>query len=711
MALAMVARNAYVATARCLVAPAFRVYGPATHVWNQLQSGRSVHEIAQLLQVQFPDYRVSAQDVSAFLADLQLAGLCPTPQWGSGRQRYRLAVRQLRRHNHSWWSPWTLRIRLLDPSRPLASLGGVARVCFHPLTVATVLLASLFALIHALGSIDIGNIDWTQLRHPSLWLGAMISLAITKSLHEMGHALACRRFSVECHEMGVLWLFFLPCLYCDVSDSWRLSSRWQRMAIALAGIYIELMVALVAYVAWCLAAPGSFQSIMLLTAISASIGTVMINGNPLLRYDGYFVLSDCLGWPNLWQDASQAFRSLLAWCWGLSIRTGFSTMRFVALVAFSFASLLYRALLTVSLAWAALAVVPTRESPLLGSLLMAALIIPWLLTAIVSSQAIASGEPQSPPVRWLKRALTIGLMMGVVYSFVAIPFETRLACRAMCRQPAEPVFAPSSGQVVAITADGSTVDRNTLLVEIRDFKKEQLLRKLSLEVVALQATVLRLREQEATDSAIAQTLPAVQAVLDGKQEQLQLARTELERMQIRSSIAGTWCCRIAPANTDHSGPTGESEFSENARAFNEQLAMGSAVELGQLLGRVHSSAPLIVEAVLPEADLDLLDFSRPVHLRLDYSPAKDLLAEIVEVQPPERKRVDAEAKLTDQHSTSDRAGARKAWASSHLIVRMQLKEPTEILLPVNAGTALVPTRPMSAGQRCWRWIQTTFRLP
>ncbi len=72
MALAMVARNAYVATARCLVAPAFRVHGPATHVWNQLQSGRSVHEIAQLLQVQFPDYRVSAQDVSAFLADLQL---------------------------------------------------------------------------------------------------------------------------------------------------------------------------------------------------------------------------------------------------------------------------------------------------------------------------------------------------------------------------------------------------------------------------------------------------------------------------------------------------------------------------------------------------------------------------------------------------------------------------------------------------------------
>ncbi len=311
-----------------------------------------------------------------------------------------------------------------------------------------------------------------------------------------------------------------------------------------------------------------------------------------------------------------------------------------------------------------------------------------------------------------EEGLDYRLMMGVVYSFVAIPFETRLACRAMCRQPAEPVFAPSSGQVVAITADGSTVDRNTLLVEIRDFKKEQLLRKLSLEVVALQATVLRLREQEATDSAIAQTLPAVQAVLDGKQEQLQLARTELERMQIRSSIAGTWCCRIAPANTDHSGPTGESEFSEKARAFNEQLAMGSAVELGQLLGRVHSSAPLIVEAVLPEADLDLLDFSRPVHLRLDYSPAKDLLAEIVEVQPPERKRVDADAKLTDQHTTSDRRGARKAWASSHLIVRMQqLKEPTDILLPVNAGTALMPTRPMSAGQRCWRWIQTTFRLP
>ena len=95
--------------------------------------------------------------------------------------------------------------------------------------------------------------DWRNL----VWLFAAIG--VVKVLHELGHALACKHFGGEVPEMGVLLLVFVPCLYCDVTDAWRLPSKWQRILISSAGMIVEFVIASVATIVWWYSQPGWFN--------------------------------------------------------------------------------------------------------------------------------------------------------------------------------------------------------------------------------------------------------------------------------------------------------------------------------------------------------------------------------------------------------------------------------------------------------------------
>ena len=150
------------------------------------------------------------------------------------------------------------------------------------------------------------------------WLWLALTLCVTKVMHEFGHGLSCKHFGGECHEIGVMFLVLTPCLYCNVSDSWMLPNRWHRAAIGAAGMYVELVLASIATFIWWFSEPGPLNYICLNVMFVSSVSTVMFNANPLLRYDGYYILSDILEIPNLRQKASTILnRKLGKWCLGL----------------------------------------------------------------------------------------------------------------------------------------------------------------------------------------------------------------------------------------------------------------------------------------------------------------------------------------------------------------------------------------------------------
>jgi putative peptide zinc metalloprotease protein len=153
----------------------------------------------------------------------------------------------------------------------------------------------------SLGFFSTANLLW-------IWL---IWFAL-KVLHELFHALACYRYGGRVYEAGVLLILFIPLSYVNATSSWRFPSKWQRIHVAVAGMFSELGVAFVALLIWAHSpdSPGGF--IAHNTVIIAGVSSLLFNANPLMRFDGYYVLSDLLGIPNLYQQGLHFVKARMA---------------------------------------------------------------------------------------------------------------------------------------------------------------------------------------------------------------------------------------------------------------------------------------------------------------------------------------------------------------------------------------------------------------
>jgi putative peptide zinc metalloprotease protein len=128
-----------------------------------------------------------------------------------------------------------------------------------------------------------------------LWL----VIGMTKITHELAHAYVAKSFGLHVNTMGIVFLLFVPCLYCDTNEAWKLSGRRQRILISAAGIAAELSLAILAVYIWNFSKPGIVNSLAFYLIVVSTVSTIFFNGNPLLKFDGYFILMDYLRMPNL----------------------------------------------------------------------------------------------------------------------------------------------------------------------------------------------------------------------------------------------------------------------------------------------------------------------------------------------------------------------------------------------------------------------------
>ncbi len=144
-----------------------------------------------------------------------------------------------------------------------------------------------------------------------------------KLFHELGHAFTCKHFGGEVHAIGPAFLVFQPAMFTDASDAWQFSSKWARMGVTAAGLFTEIFLASVAAIVWLTSDPGLIKQISYTTMVVCTVHSVMFNGNPLLRFDGYYILSDLVEIPNLRQKASRYLGSLFdRYCLGVEEETG-----------------------------------------------------------------------------------------------------------------------------------------------------------------------------------------------------------------------------------------------------------------------------------------------------------------------------------------------------------------------------------------------------
>jgi len=251
--------------------------------------------------------RIRAEDVEDLVRFLYANSL--TEQSASGRVKD-YVEQEVARHQ-AWWQ-WLLhhylfiKIPLIRPHRFLhATLPLVAPLYTH-------MAAWLFGMIGATGLFLVGQ-QWdtflSTFLHFFTWQGAVmygVVLCVVKVVHELGHAYTATRFGCRVPTIGVALMVMMPVLYSDISDAYRLSSRRKRLWIAGAGVVAELGLAAVATLLWGFLPDGAIRSVVFVAATTSWVMSLAVNLNPFMRFDGYYLLADGLGIPNL-QDRAFAF--------------------------------------------------------------------------------------------------------------------------------------------------------------------------------------------------------------------------------------------------------------------------------------------------------------------------------------------------------------------------------------------------------------------
>jgi multidrug resistance efflux pump len=204
-----------------------------------------------------------------------------------------------------------LRFPAFDPDRLFTRLLPLVRFCFTPwflaLSGALILLAAGITVVHWDGITR----DFLRFfRLETLFLAWLTVLAVTTA-HEFAHGLTCKRFGGEVRELGFMLLFFQPAFYCNVSDAWLFPEKAKRLWVTFAGAYLEIVLWAVATLTWRVLEPGTALHFMALVVMATSGVKTLFNWNPLIKLDGYYLLSDWLEIPNLRQRSFGYLRAAL----------------------------------------------------------------------------------------------------------------------------------------------------------------------------------------------------------------------------------------------------------------------------------------------------------------------------------------------------------------------------------------------------------------
>lgn len=208
-------------------------------------------------------------------------------------------------------NPFWIRIPFGRPDALLQTLRPLVGWMFSP--TATIL--GICLMLAAAGRL---MMTWDQFQlasgsvfSPGNWLWLLVAWVLLKVTHETAHGIVCQRYGGSVRETGVILAFFAPLAYVDVSSCWRFSSRWQRIHVAAAGMYIELLLASIAVFCFGIVDSEVGSHLLYNVVVMASVSTLLFNANPLMRFDGYYILSDLLGLPNLYTRASEAVGQLM----------------------------------------------------------------------------------------------------------------------------------------------------------------------------------------------------------------------------------------------------------------------------------------------------------------------------------------------------------------------------------------------------------------
>lgn len=433
-----------------------------------------------------------------------------------------------------WWLHHYLffRVPLLRPERWLNRLLPWLAPLGSPAGLLALVLASGFGLLLVARQWDVFTHSVVALFSPAGIWGFMLALVVGKSAHELGHALLATRFGVRVAHMGVAFVVLWPMLYTDTGEAWKLRESRQRLLISSAGVLVELGLAAVATLCWALLDDGPLRLAMLYLATTGWVMTLALNASPFMRFDGYFILSDLIDFPNLHERAGAMARTALRrgvlgwdepWPENLPARTRH------ALTAFALATWLYRLVVFAGIAVA----VYLMFFKLLGIFLFAVEIAWFIALPIYREAALWRKRWAETPQR---RRLGLLLLGGLLLLWLALPWKGTVQASALAHAArTQVVFSPFAARLESLHPAGP-VRAGVALASFVNPDLSARMHRADVGLVALQA---RLSGVAVDEQAADRRLATVER-LGEQQAEARAADDEAARLRIVAEFDGLW---------------------------------------------------------------------------------------------------------------------------------------------------------------------------
>lgn len=686
-------------------------------ILQMLDGESSLDEVAERFEREFPPQTIRVEELQQFIGMLHRSNLVITDAVGQGAQ---LKKRRDERTSKERWATLanilSVRFKGIDPERLLNFLHPYVAWFFRTPAIICCCLLALAALTLVTVQFDVFRTrlpDFHTFFDAQNWLWLGITLAVTKVLHEFGHGMSCKHLGGECHEMGVMLLVMTPCLYCNVSDSWMLPNRWHRAAIGAAGMYVEVVLASICTFIWWFTEPGPLNYICLNVMFISSVSTIMFNANPLLRYDGYYILSDILEIPNLRQKASTILnRKLGKWCLGLEEpEDPFLPKRHQSLFAlYTVASAVYRWVVTLSILYFLNKVFEPYGLKVLGQIIALGAIYGLVVQPFVNLYKFFKVPGRLGKVKRWRMYTTLGLLAALIAGVLFIPLPSHIYCPLEVQaRGAASVYVDQPGILEEVfVKPGDVVQQGQPLAQLSDFSLEVTIAEREGQRDSYVEQLKSLQSLSFEERDLESRISEARAGLKDAEEQLKNSEGDRAKLRLVAPRAGTVLPPTLVANQ-----TADGQLPTWSGSPLDEENLGATLMTGNKLCEVGDPRWLEARLVIDQGDVDLVQRGQKVEVMLAQS------AEFVYVSEIERIE-EKNLKVSPVHLSSLSGGELPTKMDDSGVARpmgqvfeamVPLPEDQYELMRIGlVGKAKITTAPRTLGERLYRYLSRTFNF-
>lgn len=578
-------------------------------VFHLFDGEHTMEDVRKRFEDEFKPHRLEFQDLESFARQLVTAGLVQHETGGAGKHLFqrRAKQRRLRRiaavSNILYW-----KIPVFDPDRLLTWMYGwlwwIFTWPFFIASVGLMLAAAFHVLVHFQAFYE-KMPRYQEFFHYQTVLYMWLSLGVVKIIHEFGHGLSCKAYKGECHEMGVLLMCLSPALYANVTDAWTVADKWKRIIISFAGIYVELVIASIAtFVWWYTPHMPVVNNIAMCLMVLCSVSTVVFNANPLMRFDGYYMMADWLEIPNLRDRANRYLNNLfLEKCLGIEVppEPYMAPGRKFLFLMYALVSYVYRWVVTFSVIWFLADMLGPKLKILSQMLAIASLasMFIWPSYRVIKYLRQRGRVPDMKSKRVYATALVAA---GLIAAFFLLPLpvsrvrETGLV--GVNPESADAVGLIDPGHLVSVHVhEGQTVKKGQLLARFdsRELREQRIL------------AASKRDEQAAVGDSLSQSESAAKA---GERERVRVeadaARREADAYGAQVSLLDSQLRMVGDLTAPRDGVVmGLPKPSEVGKLFDKNYVQGRPI------CTVGDPTKLIVKVPVSPADYKLLKEDLP----------------------------------------------------------------------------------------------------